>query len=397
MRWPRIRRGILVGLGVLAVASAGAWLYRIYFTATSYALQRAESLAFRRMVIAQTDERGSYRFFLATNRSEQNDSAAIEERFGTAQARALTFGSFDVIIEPTLGLGMLINPTDWLQSREIQLQDTRLLEPGAFAGELRAIVDRAPQRTLLIVVHGFRDSFPSALRKTAFLGHVLDLNTPILVFDWPGNQGSSPRGYLRARRAAKDSAGDFAELLELIVREVAPDRVSIMANSMGGQVVVDALRMLYKGGGPAAARPLIDDVLLTAPDVDYREFNQEFRLALEALARHTTIYVSSNDRALLASRLLNRSRRLGESRLRPGQSEDLMRAIDHDPNLDPIAVVDVTPVNRTRNFHNFSLETPEFYDDVYLRLGNPRMPRHRLLYPVESTDGTVYWVLTRGR
>jgi hypothetical protein len=37
-----------------------------------------------------------------------------------------------------------------------------------------------------------------------------------------------------------------------------------------------------------------------------------------------------------------------------------------------INVVDVTPVNRTRNFHNFSLETPEFFDDLFLRLTNPR-------------------------
>ena len=82
---------------------------------------------------------------------------------------------------------------------------------------------------------------------------------------------------------------------------------------------------------------------------------------------------------------------------RPGQAESRLRVIDHDPNLDRIKVVDVTPVNRTRNFHNFSLETPEFYDDIYLRLSNPLVPQSRLAYPVEGPNGTVYWVLTRGR
>jgi hypothetical protein len=57
----------------------------------------------------------------------------------------------------------------------------------------------------------------------------------------------------------------------------------------------------------------------------------------------------------------------------------------------------VTPVNRTRNFHNFSLETPEFFDDLYLRLVNPNTPRSRLLYSMQTPEGATYWILTRGR
>ncbi len=68
-----------------------------------------------------------------------------------------------------------------------------------------------------------------------------------------------------------------------------------------------------------------------------------------------------------------------------------------EPNSDKFALVDVTPVNRTRNFHNFSLETPEFFDDLYLRLTNDETPHSRLIYKVHSPEGKVYWVLTRGR
>ena len=69
-----------------------------------------------------------------------------------------------------------------------------------------------------------------------------------------------------------------------------------------------------------------------------------------------------------------------------------------DPDDDLVTLVDVTPVNRTRNFHNFSLETPEYYDDLFLRLTTPgSMPRHRQLYRVRTPEGKDYWVLTRGR
>lgn len=390
-------RRVLIGLGLLAVAATGAWLYQVYFSATNYALQRAEALAFRRMVVAKLDEGGSYRFFFATNRNLPSGAGPIMERFGVERGAAVTFGSFDVGIEPTLGLGMLINPSEWLQNQEIQLEDVRSLDQGAFVAQLREVVDRSPGRGLLVVIHGFREAFPSALRRTAFIGHVLDLNTPILVFDWPGNQGSSPRGYLRARQVAKASAAELAGLVELITAEVAPVRLSIIANSMGGQVAMDAIRILHQRPLVAGPGPPLEHVLLTAPDVDDQEFDGDFVAALEATVAHTTVYVSSNDRALLASRLLNRSRRLGESSLRPSRVEGRFPAVDIDPNLERISVVDVTPVNRTRNFHNFSLETPEFYDEVYLRLGNPQIPRSRLLYPVEGPGGTVYWVLTRGR
>ena len=110
------------------------------------------------------------------------------------------------------------------------------------------------------------------------------------------------------------------------------------------------------------------------------------------------MYVSSNDRALLMSRVINRGKRLGESTLSPDQLEEAVRMANLvEPGSDRIALVDVTPVNRTRNFHNFSLETPEFFDDLFLRLTNAETPRSRPIYRVEAPNGAIYYVLTRGR
>ncbi|MFQ6024451.1 MAG: alpha/beta hydrolase, partial [Acidiferrobacterales bacterium] len=139
----------------------------------------------------------------------------------------------------------------------------------------------------------------------------------------------------------------------------------------------------------------------TAPDVDHEEFNNRFKQEINALTGNLTVYVSSNDRALLMSRIINWGRRLGESTLRPEnpvQAEEAAALASLlEPNSELITLVDVTPVNRTRNFHNFSLETPEFFDDLFLRLTNERMPKTRELYRLQAPSGAVYWVLTRGR
>jgi esterase/lipase superfamily enzyme len=394
----RFKWKMVIGLGtILLLTGIGFLAYIYYLSPTSYALHRAEAFLFRRMQVARLSPEGEYRFFFMTNRALERADGPKEEGFGNRREDELKFGYFDVQIEPALGLGMLINPTEWFQNEEIKLKAVRELDPQAFVEQLRTIVDESPQRSLLVVVHGFREAFPSALRKTTFIGHVLDINSPVLLFDWPGNQGSTPNGYRRARQVAKDSAPDLASGLELTIRDIRPERLWLIANSMGAQVAVDALRLLSEKPAPADAQLKIEDVVLTAPDIGYDEFDEKFRDALEAIVMRTTIYVSSNDRALLASRFLNRSPRRGESTLNPRSSAEALRVIDYDPNVERINVVDVTPVNRTRNFHNFSLETPEFYDDLFLRLTNTETPRSRLLYPVEAPHGGIYWVLTRGR
>ena len=391
------KKRVIIGL-LIVLALAGAWFYYAYFVSTNAAIRHAEAFLFRRMTVPQQEDAGTYRHFFVTNRNQEPGDAALEERFGNNREETLKFGSFDIRIEPSLGLGMIINPTDWFQNEEIRLSDITQFGQSTFVKQLGQNVEMSPGRSLLIIIHGFREGFPSALRKTAFIASVLDINTPVLVFDWPGDQGSSLRGYRNARTVAEASGAELARMIEIVLDEINPDHLSIIANSMGAQVVADAFSILYTNPELADADKELDHVILTAPDVDHAEFNNQFKREIKALANHLTVYVSSNDRALLMSRLINRAERLGESSLSMDQLPEalsILNLIEPDDGL--ITLVDVTPVNRTRNFHNFSLETPEFFDDLYLRLTTDDVPKSRLLYRVQTPDNSVYWVLTRGR
>ena len=394
-----MRKRKILTFGLIALIALGGWFYSFYFKSTTAAIRHAEAFLFRRMTVMQLEEQGAYRHFFVTNRLPAVGSSDESLAFGNQKDSALSFGTFDVSIEPSLGLGMIINPTDWFQNEEISLASIRQQEREAFVTSLRNYVESSPQRSLLIVIHGFRERFESALRKTAFVASVLDIDTPVLVFDWPGDQGSSLRGYSAARQVATESGAALAELLELIVRDVQPDKLSLLANSMGGQVVVDAFSILFDVPEFGDPDPELDHIFLTAPDVDHDEFNARFRQEIRAMAEDLTVYVSSNDRALLMSRVINRGLRAGESTLSPDQLEEAAAIAGLvEPDSDLVTLVDVTPVNRTRNFHNFSLETPEFFDDLFLRLTHDQpTPPNRLIYRVATADGTVYWVLTRGR
>jgi esterase/lipase superfamily enzyme len=372
-----------------------------YFIGTQVMLAQAEAFAFRRMTVPQLAEQGTFRFFYASNRIPADLHGALDHRFESRRQSDLSFGTFDTRIEPSLGLGMILDASDWFLNEEIRLQEVDALQRKAFVDRLRQQVEQSPNRSLLLVVHGFREAFPSALRKTAFLAHVLDINTPVVLFDWPGDQGASLGGYRRARVAAQASGSELAAMLRLIVEEVRPERLWMVANSMGGQVVVDAFHVLDRDPAFSDSETEIENVVLTAPDVDHAEFNDQFKKEVTELAENVTVYVSSNDRALLVSRLINRGLRLGESTLNPEnpgqvrQSEKISDLLE--AGNDSLVLVDVTPVNRTRNFHNFSLETPEFFDDLFLRLTDDDIPRTRELYFLETPNGVRYFVLTRGR
>ena len=235
----------MVGIAVILLG-AGIWIYKVLYLSTGGALERAEAFRFQRMTVAQMGEQGAFRFFYVTNRSQTSADGPPEERFGRSRAEALKFGSFDTHVEPTLGLGMLINPSEWFQDEEIRIDRVQALDRDDFVFELRDMVEKSPRRSLLVVVHGFREAFPSALRKTAFVGHILDIDSPVLLFDWPGNQGSSPQGYRRARQVAEASGAELAQTLRLVIEEIRPERLWLMANSMGGEVVVQAFSTLYE-------------------------------------------------------------------------------------------------------------------------------------------------------
>jgi esterase/lipase superfamily enzyme len=392
------KRVIVIVLLVLIII--GMWFYQALYGTTGEALRRAENFLFTRQTVSRLADQDSARYFFVTNREKSADEGEDPEaRFSNQRTPELKFGRFDASIEPSIGLGMFINPSEWFQTEEIRVNALQTLPRQEFVDELGALVNETPRRSLILLVNGFRERFPSALRKTVFVGHILDINSPVMVFDWPGDQGSSLSGYRGAHRIATQSGQELADTIRLIVGEIGPDSFWLVANSMGAQVVVDAFSLLYQDPEFADLESELEDVILTAPDVSRDAFNNQFKREISALTRNLTVYVSSNDRALVMSRIVNLGdSRRGESTVSPEMLAETAAVIDLvDPDSEQVTLVDVTPVNRTRNFHNFSLETPEFFDDLFLRLVNKKTPHSRGLYHLKTPEGASYWVLTPGR
>lgn len=115
-----------------------------------------------------------------------------------------------------------------------------------------------------------------------------------------------------------------------VARESGAASVHLIAHSMGNRALTSALRELA-GDLPRDA-PLFHEVVLTAPDIDADVFRRDIVPAIRPTARRLTLYASSNDKALIASKEVHGYPRAGESG-------------EHLVVVDGVETIDVTAVD----------------------------------------------------
>ena len=100
-------------------------------------------------------------------------------------------------------------------------------------------------------------------------------------------------------------------LLDLATQTGA-DSINVIAHSMGNRAMTAAIRQISQQQH-ADAKPLFDRIVLAAPDIDADYFRRDAAPALVKVADHVTLYASSDDQALIASRKVNGYPRAGDS------------------------------------------------------------------------------------
>lgn len=341
---------------------------------------------------------GRYRvidIFYATSR-KPDDKRSSSVYFTNDIAKGITTGSLNIKIDPRLKIEKML-PYRLKRKGMIGIQNIDKTDESAFIKQLSDAVNASVHKSLLIVVFGYKDDFESTAIKAAYFAYLLDINTPVLLFDWPGDQGVSPGGYEKARMLATDSGPYLGKLLTKIIREVKPGKLWLDASSLGCQVVCDAFEDMYKYDDISDKDLEIDHVILAAPDVGQEEFDNKFKEQLSSMTKKLTAYVSSDDQALLVSGMITQEARLGRQRVRikePGQLDEMKKLL-YLKSMDPdkVTVIDVTPINQASFKHGYYLESPEFFDDFYQRVFDKQPNVNRRLYLLKVKDDTDYWVL----
>lgn len=338
-----------------------------------------------------------FRFFYATTRPNNHETFNAR---GNQLGDKVSLGTYDVLISPNIQIA----PFVWFEKTNMKWAGHQELLQDDFRHELREAVKASPKKSLLIIVWGFRDWFLSAALKTAYTGYVLDIDTPVLLFDWPGNQGEGRKGYALAQEISYKSAPHLGAFLAEAIESTGAENVWLMGSSLGCQTICDALSWIASRPELFQGKQKLSHIVFAAPDVSAQAFDEKFAKNINLLSENLTIYVSSNDRALLMSHWLNRELRLGRKAEITRPPEDRTQAYEFEEALELLklqakgaknfSVIDATPINRTRNLHHFFTDSPEFFDDLYQQLLKPNQVVSRRLHAVRTgPQGTTYWIL----
>lgn len=184
-----------------------------------------------------------------------------------------------------------------LSLASVGLGDWRLDRVEPMSADVGNLVAQAGGGDVLIYVHGFKQTFETAVLDAAHLSDGIRFRGRTMVFSWPSKAGLFDYAY--DRDSAMWSRDDFERVLSALVSAPGAGRVHIVAHSMGTMLSLESLRQLYARFGDTVTSK-IGAVVFAAPDIDMDVFSSAIH-RIGPLAGKITVIAATNDRALALS------------------------------------------------------------------------------------------------
>lgn len=216
--------------------------------------------------------------------------------------------------------------------------DRRRLDGRAFFRSVAA-QSHNPDGLVVVFVHGYNTNYEEAVFRIAQLAKGANgMITPVL-FSWPSQ--ASVRGYVADRDSVAYARDDLAALLVSLRRAMPGKRIGLLGHSMGGWLVMEAMRQLRLTGQDVSNI----QVGLAAPDIDLDHFRVQMA-QIGHLSRPPVIFVSMDDRALATSRRLAEGRqRLGAADVEDPKIKDLIRETG-------VQIIDISSLDSDEPFNH---------------------------------------------
>jgi esterase/lipase superfamily enzyme len=365
-----------------------------------------------------------------TNRGPETDPESTL-LYGQSRSKSIAFGSVEVEIGPNVSWSELERESTLAQrTRDLDLSLGQVREQGRFPREPYAIemrpdglyrgnsdlrqhdaaddllrqeiqrrLARSPTKTVMLYVHGFNETFETAAFTAAELCHFLGREPVCAFFTWPASStGNFLISYTNTTESAGYAENHLRKIIRLITTTPGVENVELLAHSRGTALLTSVVRDLLNEAVAAGKEPAdvmhINNIVLFSPDIDIEVFAQDVaggisdpdmfsvwpvRRVPRGINGRLTVYSSPQDRALLVSRILFRSRnRVGD--LRPDDvPNDIQRYFEPMNKLDLI----VYEGKRTDAFgHSYFTTNPQVSSDVIqlLRYGKkPGEPGRELI------------------
>jgi esterase/lipase superfamily enzyme len=285
------------------------------------------------------------------NRSGASEPAAF---YGAKVEGTLEYGRAVVTIPLTHSPGNIELPSLWRLEREDRnkhfvLKSVEPLSLDATRSEMADRLQTSGSKAILAFVHGYNVGFREAAMRTAQLAHDLKFAGVPFFYSWPS--AARVTAYLQDADAAELSEGVFEQLVEDLSSLPASD-VYLVAHSMGNRIVSKALRARVEKGKEVSK---LRELVLAAPDINADLFRTVIAPKLAAMqGTRITVYASSTDLALRASRALHRFNRVGET----------IPGVFVYPQIETIDASSASSVIRAYG-HSYIMDSQAVLKDIY--------------------------------
>ncbi len=316
--------------------------------------------------------------FFATDRKQTGDPEP-EKRFGPDRG-SLSYGSCEVSIPKGHRTGELEAPRWWrLEFSESPAQHVVLLRIDVtavddFFARVRERALGSPDKNAFVFVHGYNVTFEDAARRTAQITFDLGFRGAPVFYSWP-SQGETGK-YTVDEQNIEWTESNLKRFLSAFFDRSDAENIYLVAHSMGNRGLTRALRALVLE--KPEIRQRLREIILTAPDIDAEVFKRDIAPALTAFERPVTLYASSEDVALKASKKVHGHPRAGDSG-------------DQIVIVPGIETVDATGTDTSFLRHSYFAEVESVLTDIF------DLIRHRLradqrarLEAIDTPQGR-YW------
>jgi esterase/lipase superfamily enzyme len=322
------------------------------------------------------------RVHYATNRKETSPFAPADTRFG-GERGTLSFGVAHVTVPKVHRVGMLESPSIFRMefsadpTKHLILASVTALSQDAWRAEIAKRATTLGNAGILVFIHGYNVPFADAARRAGQLSFDLGFAGPTVLFSWPSRGGLMD--YTVDEQAAEWSVPDMKDVLGSLATIAPGTPVYVIAHSMGNRVLTRGFKALLTED--PGKRSAFRQIVLAAPDIDADVFRREIGPAILGKGPRVTLYASSNDKALVASRKVHGGyKRLGES----GDGIVVMSDMD---------TVDASNVSTEFLGHSYFGDSTTVMSDLIYVIQKSLPPQERARFALEPVRAAIgqYW------
>ena len=319
--------------------------------------------------------------FYITDRAPDTDA----ERYFSSTRGDLSYGFSRISMPPGHIMGQHEEPSllklEWtdVDDKHITIHDVRKLSRKDFAARLGRAIEASPGHKLMVFVHGYNQEFPDASRRVAQFADDLKFSGPVVLFSWP-SQGSLA-GYTVDETNAEWAETHFAELMSALLEQIPVQNIYLVGHSMGNRIIGNAMITL-SGDRLESDLMLFREIIMIAPDIDADVFRNDMAPRLARTGINITLYASSKDRALMASKAFHGYPRAGDS------GEELVV-------VEGMETIDASDASGGLLGHSYFAEDRRIMEDIFALLQTGQRADERFGLEARETGQERYWAFRK--